>query len=80
MAEFEQVNTAFLAWLAANGATVSKSIALQDYSAESAGRGVVAVADINVNHETKEPLLKRLYDEAAYVTGLPPSFQKLFGD
>lgn len=51
MAEFEQVNTAFLAWLAANGATVSKSIALQDYSAESAGRGVVAVADINKDEE-----------------------------
>ena len=51
MTEFEQANTAFLAWLAANGATVSKSIALQDYSAEGAGRGVIAVADINVNHE-----------------------------
>lgn len=51
MAEFEQVNTAFLSWLAANGATVSKSIALQDYSVEGAGRGVIAVADINVNHE-----------------------------
>ncbi|KAG0379053.1 hypothetical protein BGX24_001857 [Mortierella sp. AD032] len=51
MAEFEQVNTAFLAWLAANGATVSKSIALQDYSAEGAGRGVVAVADINSDEE-----------------------------
>lgn len=48
MAEFEQVNIAFLTWLATNGATVSKSIALQDYSNESAGRGVVAVADISV--------------------------------
>jgi hypothetical protein len=48
MAEFEQVNTAFLAWLATNGATVSKSISLQDYSGEGAGRGVVAVADIDV--------------------------------
>ncbi|KAF9097387.1 hypothetical protein BGX29_008096 [Mortierella sp. GBA35] len=51
MAEFDQVNTAFLAWLEANGATVSKSIALQDYSAEGAGRGVVAVADINKDEE-----------------------------
>ncbi|KAG0293957.1 hypothetical protein BGZ96_002007 [Linnemannia gamsii] len=51
MAEFEQVNTAFLAWLATNGATVSKSIALQDYSGEGAGRGVVAVADISKDEE-----------------------------
>jgi SET domain-containing protein 6 len=48
MANFEQINTAFLDWLKANGTTVSTSIALQDYSAESAGRGVVAIADINV--------------------------------
>ncbi|KAF8948972.1 hypothetical protein BGZ47_000647 [Haplosporangium gracile] len=51
MAEFEQVNTAFLAWLAANGAAVSKSIAIQDYAAEGAGRGVVAIANINKDEE-----------------------------
>ncbi|KAF9929839.1 hypothetical protein FBU30_001152 [Linnemannia zychae] len=51
MAEFDKVNTTFLEWLAANGATVSKSIALQDYSADGAGRGVVAVADINKDEE-----------------------------
>ncbi|KAK3818907.1 MAG: hypothetical protein J3Q66DRAFT_281983 [Benniella sp.] len=51
MANFEQINTVFLDWLKANGATVSTSIALQDYSAESAGRGVVATADINKDDE-----------------------------
>ncbi|KAG0259965.1 hypothetical protein BG011_002241 [Mortierella polycephala] len=51
MAAFDKVNSDFLAWLEANGATVSKSIELQDYSAEGAGRGVVAVADINKDEE-----------------------------
>ncbi|KAF9178274.1 hypothetical protein BGZ51_003961 [Haplosporangium sp. Z 767] len=51
MAAFDKVNSDFLAWLEANGATVSKSIGLQDYSAEGAGRGVVAVADINKDEE-----------------------------
>ncbi|KAG0358129.1 hypothetical protein BG005_002723 [Podila minutissima] len=51
MAAFDSVNATFLQWLAANGATVSKDISLQDYSAEGAGRGVVAVADINKDHE-----------------------------
>ncbi|CAO3563871.1 unnamed protein product [Mortierella alpina] len=51
MSSFDQVNSTFLAWLEANGATVSKSITLQDYSAEGAGRGVVAVADINKDEE-----------------------------
>ncbi|KAG0196630.1 hypothetical protein BGX28_009911 [Mortierella sp. GBA30] len=51
MSEFDQVNSAFLAWLETNGATVSKSISIQDYSAEGAGRGVVAVADINKDEE-----------------------------
>ncbi|KAF9289821.1 hypothetical protein BGZ68_008544 [Mortierella alpina] len=51
MSSFDQVNSTFLAWLEAHGATVSKSISLQDYSAEGAGRGVVAVADINKDEE-----------------------------
>ncbi|KAF9956780.1 hypothetical protein BGZ72_002466 [Mortierella alpina] len=51
MSTFDQINSTFLAWLEANGATVSKSISLQDYSAEGAGRGVVAVADINKDEE-----------------------------
>ncbi|KAF9981961.1 hypothetical protein BGZ75_006678 [Mortierella antarctica] len=51
MSSFDQVNSTFLTWLEANGATVSKSISLQDYSAEGAGRGVVAVADINKDEE-----------------------------
>ncbi|KAG0340226.1 hypothetical protein BG000_000391 [Podila horticola] len=51
MPAFDSVNATFLEWLAANGATVSKDISLQDYSAEGAGRGVVAVADINNDHE-----------------------------
>jgi SET domain-containing protein 6 len=48
MAEFDKVNATFLGWLEANGATVSSSISLQDYSTEGAGRGVVAVQDIGV--------------------------------
>ncbi|KAF9361702.1 hypothetical protein BGX26_000057 [Mortierella sp. AD094] len=51
MAQFEQVNATFLAWLEANGASVSKSISLQDYSSEGAGRGVVASADIKKDEE-----------------------------
>ncbi|KAF9929200.1 hypothetical protein BGZ67_006454 [Mortierella alpina] len=51
MSSFDQVNSTFLTWLEANGATVSKSISLQDYSAEGAGRGVVVVADINKDEE-----------------------------
>ncbi|KAG0092369.1 hypothetical protein BGZ93_009264 [Podila epicladia] len=51
MAAFDSVNATFLEWLAANGATVSKDISLQDYSAEGAGRGVIAVADINKDQE-----------------------------
>ncbi|KAF9955323.1 hypothetical protein BGZ65_003461 [Modicella reniformis] len=51
MAQFDEVNTAFLGWLEANGATVSKSLSLQDYSAEYAGRGVVAIGDINKDEE-----------------------------
>ncbi|KAF8985332.1 hypothetical protein BGZ46_004897 [Entomortierella lignicola] len=51
MAQFEQVNAAFLTWLENNGASISKSITLQDYSSEGAGRGVVATADIKKDEE-----------------------------
>ncbi|KAG0052635.1 hypothetical protein BGZ83_002351 [Gryganskiella cystojenkinii] len=51
MAEFDKVNASFLSWLESNGATVSSSISLQDYSTEGAGRGVVAVADIAKDQE-----------------------------
>lgn len=54
MPAFDSVNATFLEWLAANGATVSKDISLQDYSAEGAGRGVVAVADINVSESNPQ--------------------------
>ncbi|KAI8353080.1 hypothetical protein B0O80DRAFT_387401 [Mortierella sp. GBAus27b] len=51
MNHFDQVNITFLSWLQANGATVSTSIAFQDYAAEGAGRGVIASADINKGDE-----------------------------
>ncbi|KAI1311919.1 hypothetical protein EDD11_003281 [Mortierella claussenii] len=51
MAAFDQVNAKFLEWLEAKGATVSKSITLQDYSSEGAGRGVVAAVDIKKDEE-----------------------------
>ncbi|KAF9435669.1 hypothetical protein BGZ76_005761 [Entomortierella beljakovae] len=51
MAQFEQVNATFLSWLENNGATISKSISLQDYSSEGAGRGVVSIADIKKDEE-----------------------------
>ncbi|KAG0348016.1 hypothetical protein BG004_006310 [Podila humilis] len=51
MTEFSSVNASFLSWLTTNGATVSNHIALQDYSTEGAGRGVVASVDLPKDHE-----------------------------
>ncbi|KAG0368055.1 hypothetical protein BC939DRAFT_507373 [Gamsiella multidivaricata] len=51
MTHFDQINASFLKWLNTNGATVSASISLQDYSTEGAGRGVVASADIKKDEE-----------------------------
>ncbi|KAI7872447.1 hypothetical protein BDF14DRAFT_1753557 [Spinellus fusiger] len=43
---FEQANRAFWQWLEDNGTELSKSIAIEDYRNEEAGRGVVATSDI----------------------------------
>ncbi|KAF9429741.1 hypothetical protein BGZ94_009640 [Podila epigama] len=51
MTTFESANTTFLAWLSANGATVADFIALHDYSADGAGRGVVVLTDISKDQE-----------------------------
>ncbi|KAF9579029.1 hypothetical protein BGW38_004892 [Lunasporangiospora selenospora] len=44
--DFESVNTAFITWLKENGASISPAIALKDYSADGAGRGVIALDNI----------------------------------
>ncbi|ORY98597.1 hypothetical protein BCR43DRAFT_487807 [Syncephalastrum racemosum] len=43
---FDQQGKAFWQWLLDNGATLSDGIAFHDYSAENAGRGVIATRDI----------------------------------
>jgi hypothetical protein len=48
MSSFEEKGEAFWKWLEANGATLSKGIAIKDYRSEGAGRGVVATKNIKV--------------------------------
>lgn len=48
---FEQQGKAFWQWLLDNSATLSDGIAFHDYSAENAGRGVIATRDIHVSGE-----------------------------
>lgn len=45
---FEEINKQFINWFRNNGGTISSKIAFKDYSSENAGRGVVAVDDIEV--------------------------------
>ncbi|KAF2114915.1 hypothetical protein BDV96DRAFT_87934 [Lophiotrema nucula] len=46
MSSFDDTSRQFLAWLSKSGAEVSNKIELQDLRAQQAGRGVVAVQDI----------------------------------
>lgn len=46
---FEEINKQFIYWFCSNGGTISPKISFKDYSSENAGRGVVAVDDIEVS-------------------------------
>ncbi|KAI8940807.1 hypothetical protein NX059_002070 [Plenodomus lindquistii] len=50
MADFDAASQAFLAWLRHSGAEISPKIRLEDLRSKDAGRGVVAIQDIN-EHE-----------------------------
>ncbi|RIA96210.1 hypothetical protein C1645_688125 [Glomus cerebriforme] len=43
---FEEINQEFINWFCSNGGTISSKIAFKDYSSENAGRGVVAIDNI----------------------------------
>ena len=45
---FEKINQKFVDWFCSNGGMISQKIAFKDYSSENAGRGVVAVDNIQV--------------------------------
>ena len=45
---FEEINQQFINWFYSNGGTISSKIAFKDYSSENAGRGIVAVDNIEV--------------------------------
>jgi hypothetical protein len=45
---FEEINQKFVDWFRSNGGMISQKIAFKDYSSDNAGRGVVAVDDIQV--------------------------------
>ena len=45
---FGEVNSRFIQWYKRNGGYLSDKISFKDYSDERAGRGMVAVEDINV--------------------------------
>ncbi|CAG8610715.1 11000_t:CDS:1, partial [Acaulospora colombiana] len=46
--DFEAINKNFTEWFCANGGIISSKIAFKDYTFENAGRGVVAIDDIEV--------------------------------
>ncbi|KAI9188814.1 Ribosomal lysine N-methyltransferase 4 [Blastocladiella emersonii ATCC 22665] len=49
--DFDARNAAFLAFLRAEGAAVSDAVAIRDYSAEHAGRGVAATRDVAADEQ-----------------------------
>lgn len=61
MTSFEEKDEAFWKWLEANGATLSKDIAIKDYRSEGAGRGVITTKDIKVEKKKSMRVFKLLY-------------------
>src|SRR2546423_11577639 len=51
MSTFDETSIAFIKWFTTNGGMISDKIMFKDYSSEGAGRGLAALADIEVRYQ-----------------------------